>query len=367
MRPLFILPSVCAVIYTSVMLVCAGISFAIPQAKTEQQRDERSTLSASRKGSLVRGRVIYEDTRRPLRRVQVMIYDPANREGRGRHLRSWTNARGEFQLKDVPEGKYFISVDAPGIIRSQPFDSSDSQTDLTSVTVDGTSQSDVVVRVKRGGAVSGKVTYADGDRVSGLSPGDYLIGAAEEKMGIELMAQEEVDGSVMLNRARFPATYYGGAVSLKGATVLHVEAGDEKADINITLVERSVYSISGVVMLKGDQRPIARARVSLKKKDEEPDSLRGEDLVVNADEEGRFTFDEAPEGAYMMTVTPPRENYRSYTVDAPAPGPKTDPIQKFAAKNLELNVAGDVTGLVVEVSSGSRLSGVLTVRRKQQN
>ena len=382
---------------TIVLLALASISVASTQAQSQQPKDEVPAKSTSTKGSLVRGRVIYEDTRRPLRRVQVSAYDPASK-GR-RHLMAWTNGRGEFQFKDVPAGKYFVVVEAPGIIRTEAFNAEESQADLTTVTVDGTAQAEVIVRVKRGGAISGKVTYADGDpvvnasmrvmrkkngkwllvyvgdgsrdrsvtdergvyRLSGLSPGEYLVGAAEEKMGIELTAQDDPDGGNMLNRALLSTTYYGGAVSLTGATELRVEAGDEETDINITLAERSVYSIAGVVMLKRDQRPIARARISLKRKDEELNSNSySEDLVVNTDEEGRFIFEEAPEGIYMMTVSPPHE-YRAYREGPPALEPKTGPIQKFAAKHQELIVAADVPSLIVEVSIGGRLSGVLTV------
>jgi hypothetical protein len=383
---------------TIVLLALAFMAAVSTQAQTPQQQNEVPAQSTSTKGSLVRGRVIYEDTRRPLRRVQVSAYDPASK-GLGRHLMAWTNGRGEFQFKDVPAGKYFVAVEAPGIIRPGRLDAKEAQADVTTFTVDGTAQAEVIVRVKRGGAISGKVTYADGDpvvnasirvllkndgkwipvytggrygdrsltdergiyRVSGLSPGEYLVGAAEEKMGIELTAQDDPEGGKMLNRALLSTTYYDGAVSLTAATLLRVEAGDENTDINITLAERSIYSVSGLVMLRGDQRPIARARISLKRKDEELNSNSySEDMVVNSDEEGRFMFDEAPEGMYVMTVTPARE-YRSYREARPASEPKTAPVEKFAAKHQELNVAGDVTSLIVEVSSGGRLSGVLSV------
>lgn len=387
-------------IVTTWMLPVALISVASTQAKTQQQKDEDTIHSTSRKKSLVRGRVIYEDTRRPLRRVQVTIDDPANR-GSGRHLIAWTNGRGEFQFKDVPTGKYFVTVNAPGIIRSGPFDSEEAKRDLTSVTVDGTPQSEVVVRVKRGGAISGKVTYADGDpvvnasirpfrkkdakwipvyvggpstdrvltdergvyRISGVSPGEYLIGAAEQKMGIELTAQDDPEGGRLLNRGLLAGTYYDGATSLSGAMVLRVESGDELTDINITLVERPVHRISGVVSFKGDNRPVARARISLKRKDEELDSSSDlEEPVVNTDEEGRFIFDEVSEGIYTLTVTPPQAYSRGYGDDQSALKVNTDPTKKFVAKHLELNVAGtDLTNVIIEVSSGRRISGVVTV------
>jgi carboxypeptidase family protein len=127
---------------TIVMLALAFMVAASTQAQTPQQINEVPAQSTSTKGSLVRGRVIYEDTRRPLRRVQVSAYDPASR-GLGRHLMAWTNARGEFQFKEVPAGKYFVAVEAPGIIRARGFESEEAQADLTTVTVDGTGQAEV--------------------------------------------------------------------------------------------------------------------------------------------------------------------------------------------------------------------------------
>jgi hypothetical protein len=389
-----------AVIHMLVMpiwlLASPLISDAGAQTKVEQQKDEGTIERTSPKKALVRGRVVYEDTRRPLRRVEVMIYDPANKS-RGTRLMAWTNGRGEFQLKDVPAGKYFVVVTAPGIIRSDLFDPEAAQGDLTSITVDGNSQSDVVVRVKRGGAVSGKVTYADGDpvinasirvlrkrdtkwisvyvggrstdrvltdergvfRISGLLPGEYLFGAAEEKLGIELTAQDDPGGGRLLNRALLPATYYDGATSLSSATVLRVESGDEQTGINITLVERPAHSISGVIRFKGENLPVARARISLHRKDAE--LARGSDLeepVVNTDDEGRFVFDEVYEGAYTITVTPPKA-YLQYGDDRPA---LPNPPKKFVAKHVELNVAdSDLTNVIIEVSNGRRVSGVVSV------
>ena len=112
------------------LLASPLIADADAQTKVEQQKDESTIERTFPKKALVRGRVVYEDTRRPLRRVGVTIYDPANKS-RGNPLMTWTNGRGEFQLKDVPAGKYFVVVTAPGIIRSDQFDEA-AQRDLTS-------------------------------------------------------------------------------------------------------------------------------------------------------------------------------------------------------------------------------------------
>lgn len=341
------------------------------------------------------GRVIYEDTRRPLRRVRVSIYDPAGKSTM-RNFSAWTDGRGEFRITNVPTGRYFVVVEAPGIIRSGPYDSEERRKDLASVTVDGTNVAEVTVRVKRGAAISGKVTYADGDpamntsikilrkqdgkwapvyvgvgsndraltdergmyRVSGLSTGDYLVGAAEEKWAIELSARDHPDGGNLLNRAQLAMTYYDGATNLAGATVLTINSGDEHKDINITLADRPVYTLSGTVTLKGNSLPIDRARVSLKRKDESaPFTSDLEEPVTNTDEKGRFTFDEVQDGTYTITISSPR--WYSRSDDFPTASQMG---QRFVAKNLDLTVAGsDLTDLTIDVSGGSRISGIVAV------
>lgn len=383
----------------TILLLSPGLtSRTTGQITTQQQTDETLARNAARKKSTVHGRVIYEDTRRPLRRVQVTIYDPAAKSNT-RHLVAWTDGRGEFQIADVPAGKYFVMVDAPGIIRSRPYDSKERQRDMTSVTVDGTSRSEVIVRVKRGGAISGRVTYADGDpainasirvlrkqegkwesvyvgvgsndraltdergvyRVSGLLPGEYLVGATEEKWAIELTARDEPAGGNLLNRALLATTYYDGATGLTGATVLTIQAGDEQKDINIILAERPMHSIAGTVTLKGNTRPIARARMSLKRKDESSAFASDlEDPVTNTDEQGRFTFDEVQDGNHTITITSPR--WFSRSDDFPTASQVADAGQRFVEKTLEVTVAGaDLADLVIEVSSGSRISGTVAV------
>jgi hypothetical protein len=382
----------------TILLLAPGLtSGTAAQITARQQTDEALARNAMQKKSTVHGRVIYEDTRRPLRRVEVRIYDPAARS-KTRHLMTWTNGRGEFQIADVPAGKYFVVVNAPGIIISSPYNSEE-QRDITSVTVDGTSRSEVIVRVKRGGAISGRVTYADSDpainasirvlrkqegkwtpvsvgvgsndraltdergvyRVSGLLPGEYLVGATEEKWAIELTARDEPNGSNLLNRALLATTYYDGATSLTGATVLSIQAGDEQKDINIILAERPVHSISGTVTLKDNTSPIARARISLKRKDESSAFASDlEDPVTNTNEQGRFTFDEVEDGNYTITITSPR--WFSRSDDFPTASQVANAGQRFVGKTLEVTVAGaDLADLVIEVASGSRISGTVAV------
>jgi hypothetical protein len=302
-----------------------------------------------------------------------------------------------FKSSTCRQGSISVNVSAPGIIHPGVSDEDGAGT-LTTVTVDGTSTVEVVVRVKHGAAISGKVTYADGDpainasvrifrkragkwiqvtasrgpengdtdergvyRVSGLLPGEYIVGAAEQKWSIELNAQDRPDEPRLMNRSVLGISYYDGSNTMTSATVLTIQAGDEQKDINITLAERPVHSISGTVVFKGSTRAVSRARISLKRKDESPAvASELEDPTSNTDVDGRFNFNEVEDGSYTMIITPPR--WISRGDDFPTAAQISDAGQRFAPRKHEVTVSGaNLADIMIEVSSGSRISGTVTV------
>lgn len=392
-----VIKQVSSILFLLVFAICllASLTLTVPARAQNPRTEENQSPRSRTKQSTVRGRVIYEDTRRPLRRVQLTIWDPAGKN-RMRNYDAWTDGNGEFQIVDVPAGQYFIDVSAPGIIHFGVSDENGAGT-LTTVTVDGTSTVEAVVRVKRGAAISGKVTYADGDpainasvrifrkregkwtqvigrtpedaitdergvyRVSGLWPGEYLVGAAEQKWNVELNAQDKPDEPRLLNRSVLGISYYDGANTMTSATVLTIQAGDEQKDINITLADRPVHSISGTVVFKGSTRAVGRARVTLKRKDESPAASSDlEDPVTNTDVDGRFNFNEVEDGSYTVIITPPR--WISRGDNFPTAAQISDAGQKFAPRKLEVTVSGaSLADIMIEVSSGSRISGTVTV------
>src|ERR1051325_9139011 len=66
--------------------------------------------------STVRGRAVFEETGRPVRRAHVMLVLEHSTPGAGVSAQGLTNARGEFEFKDVRAGHYFVAVLAPGVL-----------------------------------------------------------------------------------------------------------------------------------------------------------------------------------------------------------------------------------------------------------
>ena len=117
----------------------------------------------------VKGRVVYGDSERPVRRTVITLVQLPG----GRDLQSATDRAGRFVIRHVPAGRYYVIVNAPGIIT--PFSFMKITADkpegwvgkvgdyCTEVEVSDDNDVEVTVHARPGGVVSGKVSYADGD------------------------------------------------------------------------------------------------------------------------------------------------------------------------------------------------------------
>jgi hypothetical protein len=377
------------------LTVCTLIvTTASAQISTSVQPSSTPAPTVARGNSTVRGRVVYDDTGRPLRRVRVMLYITRRDESAVPQQRmAITDARGEFTVKNVVAGKYFVFVEAPGIVRQTAF--GDSPDELTSVSVDGTSNAEVQVRARRGGSITGKVTYTDGDpavnamvslllkkgkqfvpyfaggfdggavvtddrgvyRLFGLPPGEYVIGVGEVTQRV--VESEEGGGGYSSNYGTLSATFYPSVTSKTASTPVAVEAGQETSNINITIAERSLHKISGTIRARRDGQIITLANISIMNKQELDGGMNNLGTQsVNVDAQGRWYFDDVPDGEYVIIVNPIQDELREARTRA-AQGVRT---QGFVEKRMDVVVAGvDVTGLTIEVTQGARISGTVVV------
>lgn len=337
--------------------------------------------------STIRGKAIYADSERPARRTRVMlfgvddVYQPRT---------AVTDGRGEFIFKNLPAGQYQILADYAGYTNGGP------SIDLkkrkpVAVSIDGTGNSEVTVRTERGGAITGKITYPDGEpavgaqinvlmkqgkqwshaslvssgaqtddrgiyRIYPVPPGEYVVSVIEQSLIIE-----ERDGGSMQTTGNKSITpyYYGDASSYKTATIIQVDSGREVNNINITLADRATFKIAGTVTAGG--KPLANAYLRLKPHE---DGLGGPTLDipwgpgVRADKDGNWSFLDVPDGRYDIELDPTADQYRTMRYENVEE--KTG--RKFVYLKLDVTVAGaDLTDLVIPLSEGGRISGTIVV------
>ena len=281
----------------------------------------------------------------------------------------------------------------------------------TEVVVDGSTDVEVIVHARRGGAISGKVTYQDGEpatnaeisvirrvgntamrvltglntasflslhtddrgmyRIPALPPGEYLVSAAENNTAPETTTKDRGGGGFdeFFKSDALSASYYGNTTKAQDATIVKVEVGSETGDIDINLADTAPHTISGSVISRLDHQGLPRSTLTIRSKDQASWFSQGSQQF-QTDSQGTWILGGVPDGTYSITISPPYEATNSYTVqrtgDRYTPVPRASK-RRLMTREVEVTVGGsDVAGLVFELSEGASIQGTVTLPGDQE-
>lgn len=345
----------------------------------QQEVVSSTTPSPDRASSVVRGRAVYEDTGKPMRYARVFL---SAGKGRQKTRITSTDARGEFTFRNVAAGSYLASVLAPDSFGTNSYPSAPEGGE--SVSADGSSAVDIKLRGQRGGTITGRVTYSDGEpvvsaritvlrargehwnsvaqccqgspetddrgvfRLYGLSPGEYKVGVSEGGLQIESTGDGGMTSSMNQSLLTF---FYPAAVGAETATSIKVSQGRAVEGIDIVVQDVRTFSISGIVTLAG--QPLRGISLSLQMR--ESANYSPISKVVTSDTDGKWMFKSVPDGSYTVSTNP-----GASSMDA-------DPemvarMRKMVSESRHLTVAGaDVDGVSISLTEGGTISGTVVV------
>jgi hypothetical protein len=350
---------------------------------------------------VVTGRVVYEDTGQPATRHRVhLIRSEALLNARGglRLPTIITDDRGEFSLRHIGAGEYYVlagPVDERGNqqLTSILTRSGDSAADAAKldqfkkknlrITVDGQRDVEVNLRVPNPhfGTISGIVfdaahqpvtgamvhvvsksnTFGESVRtddqgkykVWGLPKGEYTVSASPP-------SRPRGDGEKSIEFQGLPgATYFPSTLLLRNSPAVAVLPDLDTANIDVTLISRALRHLAGTVRMRGDNRPVTNATLRLSVKQitdpasdtsalTAPENQPLSNYLSSTDKSGRWSLSNVPDGSYRLFVQ---------TKQGREP---TEP--RFVDMEQDLTVDGsDVEDLLIEVSGGARVSGVVVL------
>lgn len=332
--------------------------------------------------STIRGRAYYADTGTPLRRQTLILIPIDSKDHGGVPLSGVTEFNGEFEIKGVREGKYMASANAPNVISPfseflnevvaneanrtggaergrQILEQVSKRFDV--VTVIGGVDADINVSVRRGGAISGRIIYSNGEpaigvsvevlqrkddgyeldisgnlgilafgmgrgslqttddrgyfRTTGLESGDYVVRVVENIDHRASDSNKDRDRGFfsmlgMTSSSSLVKTFYGDTDEIEKAGVIKIEAGQEVTDINITISELSAYRLSGTAVNKLTRQPLKNAQVTIVSHSTDSNVNSAEffkkfsQIKVTTDSEGKWGFKDLPRGQYSVEVKP---------------------------------------------------------------
>jgi hypothetical protein len=377
----------------------------------------QTTVAETPGGSVV-GYVYCADTNAPARFANVILepesvirasgvdwppHDPAPTD-RGDTTTAISAALdGSFRFEGVKPGRYYLVANLPGYI--YPL-SQFAQDDLERPTPEvkdriATLLEPVVVvtanhttaaslRLVRGAAISGTVTYDDGSpaiaatlhllvrqrnskwgetnlvltalrqsaffairtddwgrfRISGLTPGTYALDVSISTTNMTLSNLRLGGASQYSSRAgQMLHIYSGNRLNQKDAAPIVITAGEDRADADIVIPLSHLHTVSGTLTAKRDGHALNQARAILLYR---ADKSEVQDDWVQAD--GSFSFSYIPEGEYLLRIrhaadTELREGRSSDGTSVVLPVP----VHSYPDFEQSLSVLGDLTGILVSV------------------
>ena len=353
--------------------------------------------------SSVRGRVVAGDTGSALRRAQVRISGPDI--GTKTAL---TDTQGRFEFRELPAGRFNISVTKSGFVTMQYGQSRPFEPGRPIELVDAQALDKVDVSLPRGSVLAGRVVdevgeavaeaevsamrmqYQNGKRrlvpsgrtastndlgqfrIYGLPPGEYYVSAQLRNAATMMidMIGGGVGGPTASNQnTGYASTYYPGTPNPSEAQRVALAVGQELPSVDIQLQPVRLAKITGTAV-GSDGKPMSGAMVMLMSNMKDAMQLMpGGSTRTNAD--GQFTLNSVAPGEYSLQVqsgggafiTTAGGNAMTFAftmADRSAGGPQAPQQEReFAVTNV--NMAGeDITGMVLVGTRGAKATGTVT-------
>jgi hypothetical protein len=297
----------------------------------------------SAKLAAIRGRITAADTGRPLRRAQIALSGFAL--GAGERRTTSTNLRGEYELRDLPAGRYTISVTRSGYLAWEYGRRAPGEPGKTLQVDEGASLEKIDLAMPRAGVITGRVIDETGEpvpgvnvwimrsefyrgrrklvpvtssaksddtghyRASGLQPGSYLAVAMLRETWVAGGDKKQVFG--------YAPTFFPSTATAAEAQRVSIAAGKEASNVDIALVAMPAATISGTAV-RADGTPLAAGSVSLQHNITGPSGSSFSTVGgARTGPDGSWRFRDVAPGEYEVSLsTTSREGVRE-TASAP--------------------------------------------------
>jgi hypothetical protein len=335
------------------------------------QRPARATparADAPRGTSVMRGIIVTADNGAPIRRAQVRVVSPEVRESRV----TTTDTQGRFEIKELPAGRYTMTVSKAGFVTLQYGQRRPSESGTPIELADAQSLDKLSVALPRGSVLGGRIVDEFGEpvanatvsawryayqggarrmtqggqnsrdttddqgqyRLFGLPPGEYFVSAMLRGGPEYTDPTGEVSG--------YAATYYPGTPNVADAGRVTLAVSQENTSVNFGLIATRLVRVSGTVVMS-DGAPAPSGNVMLV-----PVNASGRPGIA-MQQGGAGNRIEANGGFRMANVAPGR-----YQVQARTGG------REFELARMDLTVGtDDVSGLTLVTGPGAIISGTV--------
>lgn len=331
--------------------------------------------TADRNSGVIRGRVFAAEGEYPLARATVTLFS-ADGRGNERPRTVRTDSRGEYELRSLEAGKYYLHATRNGYLRqgygSKTFSGSGRKRGTPLSLTSGQVLDSIDFKLIRGGVVEGTVVDQHNEPRSRVSVtlSSYESSGGERKLFPARRAETDdrgrfrlfdiPPGSYYLSAAppffygrmggeerSFPPIYYPGVPSPLEAAKVEVTPGQEVGGFNFTLVETRSYSVSGRV-LTAEGKP-AHAVWIVSRRESGESFFAGMESGANTDLQGEFK---------VTGLLPGRHRLHARAGEDKEP--------RMASTVVEVT-DWDIEGLTLVLGAGAEVTGRIVADRQDSD
>jgi protocatechuate 3,4-dioxygenase beta subunit len=346
-----------------------------PSQATQSGQADNSNVKPEDKCS-VEGKVLSAITGEPLKKTHVMLRRMDSTTVNAPPYGAVTDAAGHFLIEKIDPGRYHMSADRTGYVRSDSTPKrlttvadtltlnagqklGDLQFRLTPQAVitgrvvdeDNEPVANVRVQCTRYRYMNGKKTLVPMGSVSTNDKGEYrAYGLAAGKCFVSATYMQQFMGpteirSELTQEESYVPTYYPNAVDTGSAMQVDVAAGVEVSGVDIRLVRAKTVVVSGTIMNRS--KPSLQVQISLSKHDNPSFSF---DSVKRGmtDGKGRFVFRGVMPGTYDIRAV-------EYSAES----------QRVAVAQVNVGDS-NVDGLQLVFIANPEIKGALTIESPAQ-
>lgn len=299
-----------------------------PQPRTPTRSPAAPGEQEAAKGTaVIRGFIVALDSGTPLRRAQVRASATEVNENRA----AVTDSQGKFEFRDLPAGRYRLSASKSGYVSLQFGQRRPMQGGTPIEVRDKQVLEKVMIALPRGSVIAGRITDEFGEpvaeanvmalrwqraggagrwlpmgppsrtddlgqyRLFGLSPGEYLVSATYQGIGM-MMMRERIEASS--EPTGFAPTYFPGVPSVADATRITVGVAEENTNASFALFATQLVTLEGTVT-SSQGTAITQGMVMLRPADNVGVMMFGPGNNGQIDRNGRFRINNVAPGRYV--------------------------------------------------------------------